>query len=139
MEAVCHHTTNNHDSWVCPLQLTAWSEQIEIPPKLDHDHHQEQLDSSLPPMQQEPRPQPQQPQQGVLFEVDHSINSSIALWRGNPLALEVDALVHSTNERLERCTRLSDELYRQAGPELSKCLFNRVRHCPTGSVRITKG
>ncbi|KAG8661678.1 hypothetical protein MANES_01G030200v8 [Manihot esculenta] len=32
------------------------------------------------------------------FPVDHEINSTIYLWRGNPWNLEVDAVVNSTNE-----------------------------------------
>lgn len=32
------------------------------------------------------------------FKVDHEINSKLYLWRGAPWALEVDAVVNSTNE-----------------------------------------
>lgn len=32
------------------------------------------------------------------FHVDHDINAKLYLWRGTPWALEVDAVVNSSNE-----------------------------------------
>lgn len=75
----------------------------------------------------------------TIFELNEAINGKIALWNGNMLRLQVDAMVHPTNEHFERCSPLSRALYNEAGPQLRKCLYNKFKYCPVGSVRISKG
>lgn len=76
--------------------------------------------------------------QQPIFAVNNKLNTTVKLWQGNILTLPVDAIVHPTNELFERCTRLTSELYRVCSPTLRKELFTQIRHCKTGTVRITK-
>ncbi|KAJ0765539.1 putative Macro domain-containing protein [Helianthus annuus] len=51
------------------------------------------------------------------FPVDHEISSKIYLWRGTPWNLEVDAVVNSTNENMDKA-HCSPGLHAAAGPGL---------------------
>lgn len=79
----------------------------------------------------------------VTFKVNKHLNSKIILWNGcssSMLRLKVDAIVHPTNERFERGSNpLTNALYKHAGAELRKTLYNKLKYCPIGSIKITKG
>nr|XP_027195141.1 ganglioside-induced differentiation-associated-protein 2-like [Dermatophagoides pteronyssinus] len=79
----------------------------------------------------------------VTFKMNEHLNSKIILWNGcssSMLRLKVDAIVHPTNERFERNSNpLTNALYKHAGPELRKTLYNKLKYCPIGSIKITKG
>ncbi|XP_035841494.1 protein GDAP2 homolog isoform X1 [Helianthus annuus] len=53
------------------------------------------------------------------FPVDVEINSKIFLWRGNPWNLEVDAVVNSTNENMDKA-HCSPGLHDAAVPGLAE-------------------
>ena len=74
-----------------------------------------------------------------IFSNNGQLSSKIALWQGDMLKLNVDAIVHPTNERFERLTPLTDRLYRESGLKLKSRLFNKIKFCKTGNVKITKG
>ncbi|KAK8579588.1 hypothetical protein V6N13_142775 [Hibiscus sabdariffa] len=70
------------------------------------------------------------------FPVDHEINSTIYLWRGQPWNLEVDAVVNSTNENLEEA-HSSQGLHAAAGPGLAEECAT-LGGCRTGMAKVTK-
>ncbi|KAK8691613.1 hypothetical protein V6N13_075115 [Hibiscus sabdariffa] len=70
------------------------------------------------------------------FPVDHEINSTIYLWRGQPWNLDVDAVVNSTNETLEEA-HSSQGLHAAAGPGLAEECAT-LGGCRTGMAKVTK-
>ncbi|KAK1437716.1 hypothetical protein QVD17_03512 [Tagetes erecta] len=69
------------------------------------------------------------------FPVDDDINSKIYLWRGNPWNLEVDAVVNSTNENMDKA-HCSQGLHDAAGPGLAEeC--GTLGGCRTGMAKVT--
>ncbi|XP_076948430.1 uncharacterized protein LOC143620675 [Bidens hawaiensis] len=69
------------------------------------------------------------------FPVDHEINSKIYLWRGNPWNLEVDAVVNSTNENMDKA-HSSPGLHAAAGPGLAEECAT-LGGCRTGMAKVT--
>lgn len=114
--------TNSPNIHYCS-NLSVWSSQFQMEKQLENE--------TILPVNSECNK--------VIFNLNENINEKIALWNGNMLRLQVDAMVHPTNEHFERCSPLSRALYNEAGPQLRKCLYNKFKYCPIGSVRISKG
>ena len=72
--------------------------------------------------------------------IRHQINRKICLWYGDPLRLKVDAVVNTTNERLDDTTGLSGRLLDAAGPALREDFaMSYPEGCRTGASIITSG
>lgn len=71
------------------------------------------------------------------FHVDHDINAKLYLWRGTPWALEVDAVVNSSNENLDEA-HSSPGLHPAAGPGLAEECAT-LGGCRTGLAKVTSG
>jgi len=71
------------------------------------------------------------------FALDHDVNAKLYLWRGTPWALEVDAVVNSSNENLDEA-HSSPGLHSAAGPELAEECAT-LGGCRTGMAKITNG
>ncbi|KAJ0804470.1 putative DNA helicase [Helianthus annuus] len=72
------------------------------------------------------------------FPVDVEINSKIFLWRGNPWNLEVDAVVNSTNENMDKA-HCSPGLHDAAVPGLAEecAKMHSVNNLETSIARST--
>ncbi|XP_060077351.1 protein GDAP2 homolog [Ylistrum balloti] len=70
-----------------------------------------------------------------------NLNAKILLWCGDITLLNVEAIVHSTNEKFNFSakTPASEKIYEKAGPELQADLKNNVKVCKTGDAKLTKG
>lgn len=73
------------------------------------------------------------------FPWRNDLNAKIILWCGDITTLNVHAIVHSTNEKLNDKTPETDILYNKAGPELLEDIRNNVKICKTGEAKLTKG
>lgn len=62
------------------------------------------------------------------FHVDHDINAKLYLWRGTPWALEVDAVVNSSNE--VNCALFRSKLKDSAKSQLSSGIYIAYLCCP---------
>jgi O-acetyl-ADP-ribose deacetylase (regulator of RNase III) len=71
------------------------------------------------------------------FALDHDVNAKLYLWRGTPWALEVDAVVNSSNENLDE-SHSSPGLHSAAGPELAEECAT-LGGCRTGLAKVTNG
>lgn len=67
------------------------------------------------------------------------INSKIILWSGVSTTLNVDALVHSTNEKFSDKSPESAALYRKAGPDMLADIRKNIKVCKTGEAKLSKG
>ena len=67
------------------------------------------------------------------FQIDSSINAKISLFRGDPLALQVDAVVNATSEQFNDRSLLTRRIMQLAGPELPPAIA-RLEGCRTGEV-----
>ena len=54
------------------------------------------------------------------FDCRDDLNAKIALWKGDLVALEVDAIVNTTNERLIDRSGLANRIHHYAGPGLAE-------------------
>ncbi|KAH0813264.1 hypothetical protein GEV33_009527 [Tenebrio molitor] len=54
------------------------------------------------------------------FPYDPEINHKIILWSGDISALQVDAIVNSTNESMNESNPVSDRIFQRAGSELKE-------------------
>ncbi|CAK9210978.1 unnamed protein product [Sphagnum troendelagicum] len=69
------------------------------------------------------------------FPLNHEVNSKVYCWKGTPWALEVDAVVNSTNEGLDEA-HSSPGLHAAAGPGLAEeCAM--LGGCRTGLAKVT--
>ena len=70
----------------------------------------------------------------------HRMNRKICLWSGDICKLSIDAIVNTTNERLDDTRGLSGHVFRCAGPdmqgEIKRCA---PEGCRTGSSVATRG
>lgn len=73
------------------------------------------------------------------FPFSTFINSKVILWAGDLSSLQVQAIVHSTNEALTDRSPLSERLMRKAGPQLKEELMCNIKGCKTGEAKLTKG
>jgi hypothetical protein len=73
------------------------------------------------------------------FPYDPEINHKIILWSGDISALQVDAIVNSTNESMNESNPVSDRIFQRAGSELKEEINLDIRECRTGDVRVTQG
>ncbi|XP_042224075.1 protein GDAP2 homolog isoform X3 [Homarus americanus] len=73
------------------------------------------------------------------FSVNKVLNNKICLWPGDITRLNAEGIVHSTNESLNDRNGYSERLLFKAGPELKNELYNNVKNCKTGEVRVTDG
>ena len=72
--------------------------------------------------------------------VNHRINRKICLWFGDMCRLRLDAIVNTTNERLDDTTGISGRIIKQSGSELHKELnATYPEGCRTGSSIISNG
>ncbi|XP_069126491.1 protein GDAP2 homolog [Argopecten irradians] len=69
------------------------------------------------------------------------LNTKIILWCGDITLLNVEAIVHSTNEKFNSSVKTpsSDVIFEKAGPELLAELKNNIKVCKTGDAKLTKG
>ncbi|OPL07278.1 ganglioside associated induced differentiation, partial [Mytilus galloprovincialis] len=58
---------------------------------------------------------------------------------GDVTTLDVHAIVHSTNEKLNDKSIETETLYAKAGQEIVDEIRNNVRVCKTGEAKLTKG
>ncbi|XP_075211843.1 protein GDAP2 homolog isoform X2 [Lycorma delicatula] len=72
------------------------------------------------------------------FPFNPSLNDKIVLWEGDITTLQVDGIVHSTNEFLNERNPISDRIFAKAGPELRQEIQTEVLECRTGEVRVTE-
>ncbi|XP_008201396.1 protein GDAP2 homolog [Tribolium castaneum] len=73
------------------------------------------------------------------FPYDSELNHKIILWSGDISALQVDAIVNSTNESMNESNPVSDRIFQRAGSELKEEINLDIRECRTGEVRVTQG
>ncbi|XP_076079639.1 protein GDAP2 homolog [Mytilus galloprovincialis] len=73
------------------------------------------------------------------FPWRNDLNAKIILWCGDVTTLDVHAIVHSTNEKLNDKSIETETLYAKAGQELVDEIRNNVRVCKTGEAKLTKG
>jgi len=72
------------------------------------------------------------------FPHDEKLNRKLILWQGNLCDLAVDAIVNTTNERLNEQLGISGTIFQRAGPDLPvECM--KTEGCHTGEAVITKG
>lgn len=72
------------------------------------------------------------------FPVNERLNAKVALWSGDIASLSVDAVVNTTNERLNDRTGVAGRIFARAGPDLAgECM--QAEGCHTGEACITKG
>lgn len=69
----------------------------------------------------------------------NDLNAKIILWCGDITTLNVHAIVHSTNERLNDKSPDTERLYSKGGPELLDEINTAVKVCKTGEAKLTKG
>ncbi|KAJ8311064.1 hypothetical protein KUTeg_011379 [Tegillarca granosa] len=73
------------------------------------------------------------------FPWRNDLNSKIILWSGDITTLNVHAIVHSTNERLNDKSPETELIYSKGGKELVDDIKNNVKVCKTGQAKLTKG
>ncbi|XP_015589859.1 protein GDAP2 homolog isoform X3 [Cephus cinctus] len=73
------------------------------------------------------------------FPCQPSLNVKIALWTGNISVLQVDAIVNSTNETMDDNSPTCQRIFAQAGSALKMEIYNEIKECKTGEVRVTQG
>ncbi|XP_037774427.1 protein GDAP2 homolog [Penaeus monodon] len=73
------------------------------------------------------------------FRISKSLNNKICLWNGDITCLNVEAIVHSTNESLNERSATSERLLYKAGSGLKYELAHNIKSCKTGEVCITDG
>jgi len=70
--------------------------------------------------------------------ISHRINRKICLWFGDVCRLRLDAIVNTTNERLDNNSGVSGRVFSQAGPELrAELVATQPEGCRTGSSIIS--
>jgi O-acetyl-ADP-ribose deacetylase (regulator of RNase III) len=69
--------------------------------------------------------------------VADALNQKILLWHGDLCALSVDAIVNTSNERLNDKTGISGRVFYLAGPQLASAVQGET--CPTGDAVLTPG
>lgn len=72
------------------------------------------------------------------FVVDKELNERVSLWKGDMLALDVDAIVNATSEQFNDRSVLSRRVMQLAGPELGPAI-QRLEGCRTGESKLTPG
>ncbi|XP_045460962.1 protein GDAP2 homolog isoform X2 [Harmonia axyridis] len=107
---------------VLPQQLTRWSNTQPPHFLTDYSSSGEQPAHNKPP-----------------FLLDHQINQKIILWNGDISALQVDAIVNSTNESMTESNPISDRIYQRAGSDLKEEINVDIRECRTGEAIVTRG
>ncbi len=141
-------TSMGRHRWTCLSQVPSWSERLELHETFEphnRPHRSTTLTSSVsvnlkqetsvsttPSLPKLTHPKP-------VFPVNSQLNQTIALWHGDLLRLDVQAMAHPTNERFERCTALTNQLYDRAGAQLRRTLFTRLVTVRTGEVKLTRG
>eukprot|EP01087_Luapelamoeba_hula_P002903 TRINITY_DN1270_c3_g1_i2.p1 TRINITY_DN1270_c3_g1~~TRINITY_DN1270_c3_g1_i2.p1 ORF type:complete len:334 (-),score=32.98 TRINITY_DN1270_c3_g1_i2:91-996(-) len=79
------------------------------------------------------------PQNPSPFRFQPDLNNKIVLWRGDICSLiNVDAIVHSTNEAMTERTEVGKRIFAAAGREL-QATVSRLEGCKTGEARLTSG
>ncbi|XP_046996346.1 protein GDAP2 homolog [Schistocerca americana] len=73
------------------------------------------------------------------FPYSPEVNQRVVLWNGDITSLNVDAIVHSTNESMNERNPASDRLFARAGPGLREEISTEIKECRTGEVRVTQG
>ncbi|XP_032681280.1 protein GDAP2 homolog isoform X2 [Odontomachus brunneus] len=73
------------------------------------------------------------------FPCQPSLNNKLALWTGDISILQVDAIVNSTNETMDDNSPMCQKMFSRAGTALKIEIYNDVKECRTGEVRVTQG
>ncbi|KAL3279993.1 hypothetical protein HHI36_017499 [Cryptolaemus montrouzieri] len=107
---------------VLPNHLPRWSDTAAFHLHTDYSSTGETPAHSRPP-----------------FPYDPEINHKIILWNGDISALQVDAIVNSTNESMTDSNPISDRIFQRAGSELKEEINLDIRECRTGDVIVTQG
>jgi O-acetyl-ADP-ribose deacetylase (regulator of RNase III) len=90
-------------------------------------------DEDLRPIETEADGAPSKP---LPFPYDEELNAKIILWKGDICSLDVDAIVNTTNERLESKAGNSARILYLGGPPLEHEI-RKVGSCPTGDAVLT--
>ncbi|XP_050464150.1 protein GDAP2 homolog [Cataglyphis hispanica] len=73
------------------------------------------------------------------FPCQPSLNNKLALWTGDISILQVDAIVNPTNETMDDNSPMCQRIFSRAGSALKIEIYNEVKECRTGEVRVTQG
>ena len=73
------------------------------------------------------------------FPWNQSINRQVALWVGDITLLNCEAIVNTTNERINDSGPISQRILCKGGPQFRHFIKEHIRGCRTGDARITKG
>ncbi|XP_071568884.1 protein GDAP2 homolog isoform X1 [Temnothorax nylanderi] len=73
------------------------------------------------------------------FPCQPSLNNKLALWTGDISILQVDAVVNPTNETMDDNSPMCQRIFSRAGSALKIEIFNEIKECRTGEVRVTQG
>ncbi|KAL2719434.1 protein GDAP2 [Vespula squamosa] len=73
------------------------------------------------------------------FPCQPALNNKIALWTGDISILQVDAVVNSTNETMNENSIMCQRIFDRAGSALKMEIYNEIKECKTGEVRVTQG
>jgi O-acetyl-ADP-ribose deacetylase (regulator of RNase III) len=105
--------------------LTPWSLHLS-------KSNQPPLTATSPAKQSDTLPVSYRP----IFQIDPLLNNRIYLWHGDILTLQIDAIVNTTNEKLNDKDGLSGRILRYGRQELyQECI--QCERCPTGDAVIT--
>lgn len=72
------------------------------------------------------------------FPCQPTLNNKLALWTGDISILQVDAVVNSTNETMDDNSPMCQRIFVRAGSALKMEIFNEIKECKTGEVRVTQ-
>lgn len=129
--------TGSTPKWTSLSQLPRWSERLELldMPTLEDSSLPTSTEGGTAKLSKLPL---KMTHQRPVFPVDQTLNGQICLWHGDILRLDVQVMAHPTNERFERTTALTNQLYDRAGAQLRRTLFTRIGGVRTGEVKLTK-
>ncbi|XP_017796657.1 PREDICTED: protein GDAP2 homolog [Habropoda laboriosa] len=73
------------------------------------------------------------------FPCQPALNNKLALWTGDICALQVDAVVNSTNETMDDNSPMCQRIFAQAGSALKLEILHDAKECKTGEIIVTQG